>query len=139
LALALGFECVNGFHNTANAVATVIYTRSLPPWLAVIWPGICNFVGVLVSTGTVASEMVHKKISYGVLNLVESGLVWLNWVERGGEEFSDSSGRKGCLARTPNPATDTDWHGRTRRGKRRRSRRSPRRKRGWWPFCSEIG
>jgi inorganic phosphate transporter, PiT family len=37
LALALGFEFVNGFHDTANAVATVIYTHSLPPWVAVIW------------------------------------------------------------------------------------------------------
>jgi PiT family inorganic phosphate transporter len=59
MALALGFECVNGFHDTANAVATVIYTRSLPPWLAVIWSGICNFTGVLVSTGTVAFAIIN--------------------------------------------------------------------------------
>ena len=37
LLLALGFEFVNGFHDTANAVATVIYTHSLPPWIAVVW------------------------------------------------------------------------------------------------------
>ena len=58
LTLALGFECVNGFHDTANAVATVIYTRTLPPWLAVIWSGICNFLGVLLSTGAVAFAII---------------------------------------------------------------------------------
>jgi PiT family inorganic phosphate transporter len=52
--LALAFEFVNGFHDTANAVATVIYTHTLPPWIAVIWSGICNLSGVLFSTGTVA-------------------------------------------------------------------------------------
>ncbi|HSY42986.1 MAG TPA: inorganic phosphate transporter [Candidatus Acidoferrum sp.] len=59
LILALGFECANGFHDTANAVATVIYTRSLPPWLAVIWSGLCNFVGVLLSSGTVAFAVIN--------------------------------------------------------------------------------
>jgi inorganic phosphate transporter, PiT family len=59
LVLALGFECVNGFHDTANAVATVIYTHSLPPWVAVIWSGIWNFIGVLVSTGAVAFAVIN--------------------------------------------------------------------------------
>jgi len=59
LILALGFECANGFHDTANAVATVIYTNSLPPWLAVIWSGICNFTGVLASSGTVAFAIIN--------------------------------------------------------------------------------
>lgn len=58
LLIALGFECVNGFHDTANAVATVIYTNSLEPQLAVVWSGICNLCGVLVSTGTVAYAIV---------------------------------------------------------------------------------
>jgi inorganic phosphate transporter, PiT family len=58
LALALGFEFVNGFHDTANAVATVIYTHSLPPWLAVIWSGLCNLLGVLRSAGTVAFAII---------------------------------------------------------------------------------
>jgi PiT family inorganic phosphate transporter len=58
LLIALGFECVNGFHDTANAVATVIYTNSLQPQLAVVWSGICNLCGVLVSTGTVAYAIV---------------------------------------------------------------------------------
>ena len=54
LLIALGFEFVNGFHDTANAVATVIYTHSLEPHVAVVWSGIWNFIGVLVSSGAVA-------------------------------------------------------------------------------------
>jgi PiT family inorganic phosphate transporter len=46
LLIALGFEFVNGFHDTANAVATVIYTRSMPAEFAVIWSGFFNFLGV---------------------------------------------------------------------------------------------
>ena len=42
LLIALGFEFVNGFHDTANAVATVIYTHSLPPNVAVVWSGLFN-------------------------------------------------------------------------------------------------
>ena len=48
--LALGFEFVNGFHDTANAVATVIYTHSMEPHIAVVWSGMWNFIGVLIST-----------------------------------------------------------------------------------------
>ncbi len=58
LAIALGFEFVNGFHDTANAVATVIYTRALPPTVAVVWSGLWNFIGVLTSTGAVAYAVV---------------------------------------------------------------------------------
>jgi inorganic phosphate transporter, PiT family len=58
LLVALGFEFVNGFHDTANAVATVIYTHSLEPHIAVLWSGAWNFVGVLVSTGAVAFGIV---------------------------------------------------------------------------------
>jgi PiT family inorganic phosphate transporter len=58
LLIALGFEFVNGFHDTANAVATVIYTHSLDPQIAVVWSGVWNFIGVLVSTGTVAFGIV---------------------------------------------------------------------------------
>jgi PiT family inorganic phosphate transporter len=58
LVIALGFEFVNGFHDTANAVATVIYTNSMSPNLAVIWSGTFNFLGVLVSTGAVAFGIV---------------------------------------------------------------------------------
>ncbi|MGC2082811.1 MAG: inorganic phosphate transporter [Bradyrhizobium sp.] len=58
LLIALGFEFVNGFHDTANAVATVIYTRSLPAHIAVVWSGLCNLTGVLLSTGAVAFGIV---------------------------------------------------------------------------------
>ena len=58
LALALSFEFVNGFHDTANAVATVIYTHSLKPWFAVIWSGCWNLIGVLTSSGAVAFGVI---------------------------------------------------------------------------------
>jgi len=58
LGLALSFEFVNGFHDTANAVATVIYTHSLKPTVAVIWSGCWNLIGVLTSSGGVAFSVV---------------------------------------------------------------------------------
>ena len=58
LLIALGFEFVNGFHDTANAVATVIYTHSMPPVVAVIWSGCFNFLGVLLSSGAVAYSVI---------------------------------------------------------------------------------
>ena len=58
LLLALGFEFVNGFHDTANAVATVIYTHSLPATPAVVWSGLWNLLGVLTSSGAVAFGVV---------------------------------------------------------------------------------
>jgi PiT family inorganic phosphate transporter len=59
LTIALSFEFVNGFHDTANAVATVIYTKSLKPWVAVIWSGSMNFLGVLLGGAAVAFSIVH--------------------------------------------------------------------------------
>jgi PiT family inorganic phosphate transporter len=58
LLIALGFEFVNGFHDTANAVATVIYTNAMPANVAVVWSGFFNFLGVLLSTGAVAFGIV---------------------------------------------------------------------------------
>jgi PiT family inorganic phosphate transporter len=58
LFVALGFEFVNGFHDTANAVATVIYTHSLEPHVAVVWSGFWNFLGVMVSSGLVAFSII---------------------------------------------------------------------------------
>ncbi len=58
LLIALGFEFVNGFHDTANAVATVIYTHALPAQFAVVWSGCWNLIGVLVSSGAVAFGIV---------------------------------------------------------------------------------
>ena len=66
LALALSFEFVNGFHDTANAVATVIYTHTLKPYVAVVWSGVWNLIGVLTSTGAVA---------YGIVALLPVELV----------------------------------------------------------------
>jgi PiT family inorganic phosphate transporter len=66
LGLALSFEFVNGFHDTANAVATVIYTHTLRPYVAVVWSGIWNLIGVLTSTGAVA---------YGIVALLPVELV----------------------------------------------------------------
>src|SRR5918997_2357205 len=59
LLAACAFEFVNGFHDTANAVATVIYTNSLQPWTAVIWSGICNFAGVMLGGISVAMGIVN--------------------------------------------------------------------------------
>ncbi len=66
LLIALGFEFVNGFHDTANAVATVIYTHSLPPQVAVLWSGTFNFLGVLASSGAVA---------FGIISLLPVELI----------------------------------------------------------------
>lgn len=66
LLIALGFEFVNGFHDTANAVATVIYTHSLPPHVAVVWSGAFNFLGVLLSSGAVA---------FGIISLLPVELI----------------------------------------------------------------
>ena len=66
LLIALGFEFVNGFHDTANAVATVIYTNSMPPNFAVMWSGCFNFLGVLLSSGAVA---------FGIISLLPVELI----------------------------------------------------------------
>jgi PiT family inorganic phosphate transporter len=58
LLMALSFEFVNGFHDTANAVATVIYTHTLKPTQAVVWSGTWNLIGVLTSTGAVAFGII---------------------------------------------------------------------------------
>lgn len=59
LIAACGFEFVNGFHDTANAVATVIYTNSLKPWVAVIWSGMMNSLGVFLGGISVAMGIVN--------------------------------------------------------------------------------
>lgn len=66
LLIALGFEFVNGFHDTANAVATVIYTNALPAPVAVMWAGFCNFLGVMIASGAVA---------YGIIALLPVELI----------------------------------------------------------------
>ncbi|SEU02315.1 inorganic phosphate transporter [Hymenobacter actinosclerus] len=59
LVAACAFEFVNGFHDTANAVATVIYTNALRPWVAVIWSAFWNFIGVLTGGVAVAMTIVY--------------------------------------------------------------------------------
>jgi PiT family inorganic phosphate transporter len=88
LLIALGFEFVNGFHDTANAVATCIYTHSLEPHIAVVYSGIMNFTGVLLSTGTVAYSVITLlpvelilKVSKGsgfsmVFALLVAAIIW---------------------------------------------------------------
>jgi PiT family inorganic phosphate transporter len=66
LMIALGFEFVNGFHDTANAVATVIYTHSLPANFAVVWAGFFNFLGVVAAGGAVA---------FGIISLLPVELI----------------------------------------------------------------
>jgi PiT family inorganic phosphate transporter len=72
LTLALSFEFVNGFHDTANAVATVIYTQSLPPMVAVVWSGLWNLIGVLTSNLLVAYSIVALLPVELVLNVGSS-------------------------------------------------------------------
>jgi phosphate/sulfate permease len=93
LIAACGFEFVNGFHDTANAVATVIYTNSLKPWTAVILSGICNFCGVLIGGVGVAigivnllpvESLVDQNIAHSlsmVMALLISAISWnlLTW------------------------------------------------------------
>ncbi|MGO8759391.1 MAG: inorganic phosphate transporter [Terracidiphilus sp.] len=88
LVIALGFEFVNGFHDTANAVATVIYTHSLDPNIAVVWSGLCNLTGVLLSSGAVAFSVITLlpvelilQVSYGagfamVFALLIAAIIW---------------------------------------------------------------
>jgi PiT family inorganic phosphate transporter len=88
LGMAFAFEFVNGFHDTANAVATVIYTNSLKPTYAVIWSGLWNLIGVLLSAGTVAFGIlallpVELVINVGsgagfamVFSLLISAIIW---------------------------------------------------------------
>jgi inorganic phosphate transporter, PiT family len=69
LVIALGFEFVNGFHDTANAVATVIYTRSLKPTVAVIWSGLINFLGTMSVLGGGAA------VAFKIVNLIPTDLL----------------------------------------------------------------
>jgi PiT family inorganic phosphate transporter len=85
---ACAFEFINGFHDTANAVATVIYTNSLKPWVAVIWSAIWNSVGVFAGGITVAmgisylipSEMLADQNIYHsvalIMSLLLTAIIW---------------------------------------------------------------
>jgi len=93
LLAACGFEFVNGFHDTANAVATVIYTNTLKPWQAVIWSGFWNFLGVFAGGIAVAmgivnllpvESLIDQNIAHSismVMALLVSAIFWnlLTW------------------------------------------------------------
>jgi inorganic phosphate transporter, PiT family len=64
LVMVFAFEFVNGFHDTANAVATVIYTKTLEPVHAVVWSGLLNFLGVFTSS------FIGFKVAMGIANLL---------------------------------------------------------------------
>lgn len=68
IVLALAFDFVNGFHDTANAVATVIYTKALKPGVAIFMSGILNFMGALL-VGTAVAQVITKIIPEGTVTL----------------------------------------------------------------------
>src|SRR6476619_741818 len=88
LLVAFGFEFINGFHDTANAVTTVIYTKTLTPNPAVLYSGVCNFLGVLLGGTAVAFSIVNllpvdlriesasTRSVVMVLSLLLSGVIW---------------------------------------------------------------
>src|SRR5262245_38910663 len=69
LLVAFGFEFINGFHDTANAVTTVIYTRTLKPTSAVIYSGLMNFLGALVTV------IFGAGVAFGIVNLLPVDLL----------------------------------------------------------------
>lgn len=88
LTAACAFEFINGFHDTANAVATVIYTNSLKPWVAVIWSGIWNSVGVfaggitvamgisyLIPVEILADQNIYHSVAL-IMSLLITAIVW---------------------------------------------------------------
>ncbi len=88
LLAACAFEFVNGFHDTANAVATVIYTNTLRPWVAVIWSAFWNFIGVIgggiaVAMGIInllpVESLVDQNVYHGIAMvgaLILSAIIW---------------------------------------------------------------
>ncbi|MGD9684807.1 MAG: anion permease [Candidatus Obscuribacterales bacterium] len=81
IVLALGFDFVNGFHDTANAVATVIYTKALKPGVAIVMSGLLNFLGAVV-VGTAVAQVITKIIPAETVTLpivvavLVAALVW---------------------------------------------------------------
>ena len=110
---ALAFEFVNGFHDTANAVATVIYTHSMEPHMAVVWSGMWNFIGVLVSSGAVAFGIVSL-LPVELILQVGSGAGLLPWCLPCSSPRSSGISERGASAcrhpvRTPWWARSSAW------------------------------
>jgi len=88
LFIAFAFEFINGFHDTANAVTTVIYTKTLKPTPAVFFSGFMNFLGVLIGGTTVAFSIVNllpvglliegssSRAIVMVIALLLAGVIW---------------------------------------------------------------
>jgi len=85
IALVLGFEFVNGFHDSANSIATIVATRVLPPVAAVGMAAVCNFAGVMIGTNiaaTIGKGIVDQDLlwaDYGVLLIfcaVMGAIIW---------------------------------------------------------------
>ena len=88
LVAACAFEFINGFHDTANAVATVIYTNSLKPGIAVVWSGIFNFIGVYFGGIGVAIGIINllpmdilldQSVSHNIamiLAIIFTAIIW---------------------------------------------------------------
>src|SRR6185369_438350 len=81
IVLALGFDFVNGFHDTANAVATVIYTKALKPHIAILLSALLNFSGAVL-VGTAVAQVITKIIPQShvslelILSVLIGALIW---------------------------------------------------------------
>ncbi|HEY9791662.1 MAG TPA: inorganic phosphate transporter [Candidatus Obscuribacterales bacterium] len=118
IVLALGFDFVNGFHDTANAVATVIYTKSLKPTVAIVMSGVLNFLGAVL-VGTAVAKVITKIIpaEHATLPLVVAvlcaAITWnlINWWQ--GLPVSSSHSLIGSLSGAGLAAAGTSgiaWH-----------------------------
>ena len=104
LLIALAFEFVNGFHDTANAVATVIYTHSLPAADRGRLVGLCNFLGVLLSTGAVAFGIVSL-LPVELILKVGSAAPASRWCSRCSSPRSSGTSAPGTSACRPRART----------------------------------
>ena len=130
LFVAFGFEFINGFHDTANAVTTVIYTGTLKPTPAVVFSGFCNFLGVLLGGTAVAFAIVNllpvdllidsssMRAIVMVLSLLLAGVIWNLGTWWMGLPVSSSHtligsiigvGMANSLMTTGNPLTGVNW------------------------------
>lgn len=122
--LALGFDFVNGFHDTANAVATVIYTKALKPTVAIVMSGVLNFLGAVL-VGTAVAKVITKIIPQDrvtltiVVAVLAAAVIWnlLTWWY--GLPVSSSHCLIGALTGAGVAANDfhgVDWHELTKVG-----------------------
>lgn len=81
--LAVSFDFINGFHDTANAIATTVSTKALPPRIAIVMAAVMNFIGALAFTGvakTIGGKIADPaKLEYGVLIVIAALLASIFW------------------------------------------------------------